>query len=117
MQQAATGGASVRLDGQHDTRHSIVADLISLIGHVEASLDLLEAAIACEAVAGSQDAGNAVVLDDVTPRYVRAKAALNTCNAGLGAALHLLLDNGTAIHPFGEGAAGRRHPVHSIPRA
>jgi hypothetical protein len=32
------------------------------------------------------------VLDDVTPRYVRANAALNACNAGLGVALHLLQD-------------------------
>jgi hypothetical protein len=31
-------------------------------------------------------------LDDVTPRYVRANAALSTCNAGLGVALHLVRD-------------------------
>jgi hypothetical protein len=53
-------------------------------------------AITTEAFSGNADlAANAVVPDDVTPCYVTASAALNTCNAGLGLALHGLLDNRT----------------------
>ena len=52
-------------------------------------MKLLEAAIARESAPGNQEAaGNVFVLDDVTPRYVKANAALNACNAGLGVALH-----------------------------
>jgi hypothetical protein len=36
------------------------------------------------------------VLDDVTPRHAKASAALKACDAGLGAALDLLLDSETA---------------------
>ena len=35
-------------------------------------------------------AANVVVLDDVTPRYLKAGAALKACDAGLGVALHFL---------------------------
>jgi hypothetical protein len=56
-------------------------------------MKLIESAITSEASLGNQEvAANIVVLDDVTPRYVRANAALNACNAGLGVALHLLQD-------------------------
>jgi len=47
-----------------------------------------------------------VVLDDVTPRYARATAALNACNIGLGAALHSLLD---ICEPVAEPPAGGSH--------
>jgi exonuclease VII small subunit len=35
-----------------------------------------------------------VVLDDVTPRYATASAALNTCRAELGHALQKLSESG-----------------------
>jgi hypothetical protein len=66
-------------------------------------MKLLETAIATESVPSNQDvAGNVFVLDDVTPRYVKANAALNACNAGLGVALQYLLDAGAAGHGTGE---------------
>jgi hypothetical protein len=83
-------------DAQNDSYPSIVSDLASLIEHVQASMKLLELAIARESSLGNQDvSANVFVLDDVTPRYVKANAALNACNAGLGIALHFLRDTKT----------------------
>ena len=45
--------------------------------------------------------GKVVVLDDVTPHYVRA-SALDACRAGLGVALHCL------VHTETSGKAGCR---------
>ena len=39
-----------------------------------------------------ESSANLIVLDDVSPRYMRAAAALQTCDANLGAALHSLMD-------------------------
>ena len=55
----------------------MVSDVRSLIEHVQASLRLIEQAIARETAPGSHEASaNVIVLDDVTPSYVRATAAL-----------------------------------------
>jgi hypothetical protein len=93
MQEAAGGGTSVETGGRDDNYRSIASDLASLIERVQASMKLIEAAIARETSAGNADtAADIVVLDDVTPRYVKAGAALEACDAGLGVALHFLLD-------------------------
>jgi hypothetical protein len=47
----------------------IVCDLISLVEHVQASINLIDGAIAREISLGDTDAANVVVLDDVTPQY------------------------------------------------
>ena len=58
------------------------------------SLRLIEQAIARETALGSQEASaNIIVLDDVTPPYVQATAALKACDANLAIALHSLLDS------------------------
>jgi hypothetical protein len=104
MQGAAGGGAPVECDGRNDNYDSIVSDLASLIEHVEASMKLIESVIAREAFPGSEDiAANVVVLDDVTPCYVRASAALNTC--------------GTSRHGTGGSGESDRRPARSIGRA
>ena len=69
-------------------------------------MKLLESAIARDAAPGVQEAANVVILDDVTPRYAQASAALSNCNAGLGVALHVLQDTRTARH--GTDATGGR---------
>ncbi len=103
MQAAADGTVPDPSGDRIDGHPSIVSELVSLIEHVQASMKQLEAAIAGESAAGSQDAaGNVFVLDDVTPRYVKANAALNACHAGLGVALHYLLDAGVPRHPAGD---------------
>ncbi|MDO9058043.1 MAG: hypothetical protein Q7U92_03340 [Bradyrhizobium sp.] len=103
MQAAAGGGTSNPSGHRNGGHHSIVSELVSLIGHVQASMKLLEVAISGEAAPGDLDApGNVFVLDDVTPRYAKANAALNNCNASLGVALHYLMDARTARHDAGD---------------
>src|SRR4051812_17328095 len=116
MQNTAAGDASIASEDQNNSHHSIVSDLLSLMEHVQASIALIEGALAREAALGSAELpANVVVLDDVTPRYMRTSAALSTCRAGLGVALHILLDARTAGHETG--AAGDRRALHSDGRA
>src|SRR5437763_7744010 len=101
MQNAADGGIVIepkdrnedRNEDRNDAYHSVVSDLVSLIDHVQASLMLIETAIAREISVGSPETANIIVLDDVTPPYMRATAALRACDANLAIALHSLLDS------------------------
>lgn len=118
MQRATGNGASIQSDGRNDDHHSIVSELVSLIEHIQAGTELLEAALARESALGNQEAAtNVVILDDVTPRYVKANAALNACSAGLGVALHLLLDTETSGHGTGRLAGSDHRPARSTGRA
>jgi len=88
MHNAAGGGTSARNEDLHD---AIVSDLMSLIAHVQASMQRIEQAVPDDVPLGYWETGtNIFVLDDVTPRYAGARAALKTCEAHLGAALLLL---------------------------
>jgi hypothetical protein len=92
MQNTADHG-SVQSDNRNDCYSSIVSNLGSLVEQVRANMKLIESAIANGASLGNQEAAaSIIVLDDVTPRYVRANAALNACNVSLGIALDLLRD-------------------------
>jgi hypothetical protein len=89
----AADHTSVQPSDPCDNTTAIISNLGSLVEQVGAMMKLIELTIASEASTSHQDvAANIVVLDDVTPRYVRANAALSTCNAGLGVALHLVRD-------------------------
>jgi len=92
MRNAATGGSSVQTEGEVDNHGSVVANLQSLIGHIQASIALAEAAVASEFCDGNQDAAADIFVLDVTPPYEKAHAALKASDAGLGAALQLILD-------------------------
>lgn len=88
-----------------DSRQLIAAELRSLIARIEISVRLIDAAMTSRdmepdddsailsAISGSTEI---VVLDDVTPRYAAASAALNTCRAELGHALQMLSESGDA---------------------
>jgi hypothetical protein len=78
--------------GEDNGFGAIVSDLISLVEHVEASIGLVDSAIARETSLGDPDAANVIVLDDVTPQYLKASHALKACSASLDAALQSLLD-------------------------
>jgi hypothetical protein len=118
MQAAPEGGVPSPSSDRNDGHHSIVSELVSLIEHVQAGMKQLEAAIARESAPGNQDsAGNVYVLDDVTPRYVKANAALNACNAGLGVALHCLLDAPATRHETSDFTASDRRPDRLTNRA
>ena len=83
-------------DGRPDASYrSVVADLESLVGRIQASLALVEMAIAREAAAGEEPA-DVFVLDDVTPPYEAVHVALKLSDERLIAALHFLRNAGTA---------------------
>jgi hypothetical protein len=108
MKNAAEGAVAVPTEGLADSFASIVSNLVSLIQQVQASIALIETAIDRESRACDQEiSANVVVLDDVTPRYAKATAALSTCNANLGVALRFLQDT-TTSGPKSSAAADRR---------
>jgi hypothetical protein len=117
MQQAASG-TPARSGDRNDRYRALVSDLESLADRVRASLNLIESVVAGESGAGQDEiVANVVVLDDVTPRYLRAKAALEACNAALGVALVGLRDTRTGRHD-GDAAAGRAiQPARLVDRA
>src|SRR5947209_6002891 len=102
MQNTTAGGTVIEPRERYEERnedrdnayHAVVSDLVSLIDHVQASLTRIESAIAREMSVGSPEtSANIFVLDDVTPPYRRATAALRACDANLAIALHSLLDS------------------------
>jgi hypothetical protein len=104
MQRALEQDASPAIDGRDDSFRSVVSDLVSLIGHVQASIELIETTVARESSPGAQDdGGDVVVLDDITPCYAAANAALLACNVSLSTALQSLLDASKQFR------AGERH--------
>jgi hypothetical protein len=94
MRKVAENNIAAGVIEGNEAYQSIVSDLVCLIGQVQASLSRIESAIACETSLAPTEAADAdiIVLDDVTPRYARAGAALKACDADLGAALKFLLD-------------------------
>ena len=91
MASAAADSFVARSDEGNDPYNLIVTDLVALIGHIQASLRLIESAIEREALLAEHDpASNIFVLDDITPRYIGASTALRACDTGLGIALRLL---------------------------
>jgi hypothetical protein len=99
MQNATGSGIVIEPDDRNHAHRSVVSDLVSLIEHVRASLKLIESAVAREISLGSQEtSADIIVLDDVTPPYVKATAALNACDAHLAIALRSLLDSKAADH-------------------
>ncbi|WP_315828540.1 hypothetical protein [Bradyrhizobium sp. SZCCHNG3015] len=102
MQNYAVTGPLVAAP-QSDSHQLIAADLRNLIAQVENSMRLIEAAMMHEA--GGEPAGSAdiIVLDDVTPRYATASAALDACKAELDLALQCMMD--TTAPAGGDAAA------------
>ena len=106
MQSAEGSGFSARSDDRNDGEGSIVSELVSLIEHVRASMKLIESAIAMEPAPGDPGTpANVVVLDDVTPRYQNARAALKACNTSLEVTPHLLRYSKTSPHGTDDSAA------------
>jgi hypothetical protein len=118
MQSAEGGGFSARSDDRNHGEGSIVSELVSLIEHVRARMSLIESAIAMEpALSDSGTSTNVVVLDDLTPRYQNARAALNTCTVSLEVTLHLLRDTKRSPHGTNESAAYELRSARLIGRA
>ena len=67
---------------RNDVYRAVVSDLVSLVEHVQKSLRLIEQTIARETSPGSpESSANIIVLDDVSPRYMKAGAALHACDS------------------------------------
>lgn len=96
MQNATTQDA-VPLDDRDEAFHMVVSELESLIDRVQVSMKLVETAQA-QPVHSDAEPADIVVLDDVTPLYTQASAALDACNASLTAALRFLIES-TATTP------------------
>ncbi|GLR91983.1 hypothetical protein [Bradyrhizobium iriomotense] len=77
-----------------DSRQLIAADLRSLIAQIDTSIRLIEAAITLEDTCDPSGSTDVFVLDDVTPRYATASAALGACRVGLDLALESLPGSG-----------------------
>jgi hypothetical protein len=115
MQNAAGDGVAQAPHDQNAAYRAVVSDLVSLVEHVQKSLRLIERTIAKETLpetlpetspetspGGPESSTNVIVLDDVSPRYMKAAAALQACDVNLGIALRSLLDSGDSD----PGAAG-----------
>jgi len=96
MQNSADRGLPAPSEGRNDSFASIISNLVSLIQNIEASIELIETAIDQGSHASDQENADIVVLDDVTPRYAKATAALSACKASLGATMEFLLDTKTS---------------------
>ncbi|MBR0975602.1 MULTISPECIES: hypothetical protein [Bradyrhizobium] len=75
----------------------IAADLRLLIVQVETSMRRIAAATDQEHGSDQEGSADVFVLDDVTPRYATASAALGACRAGLGHALECLSETGSTV--------------------
>ena len=94
MQNATGDGAAQATHDQNAAYRAVVFDLVGLVEHVQNSLRLIERTIDGEMQVGGPDSSaNIIVLDDVSPRYMRAVAALQACDVNLGTALRSLLDS------------------------
>ena len=110
MHSASDSG--VQSDGQNDNCSSVVSDLVSLIEHMQASMKMLEGAIARELPLAGQEIGdNVIVLDDITPCYLKANAALQACKARLGVALHALAGGGSPASRIVEFTTSQRRMI------
>ncbi|MBR0695546.1 hypothetical protein [Bradyrhizobium lablabi] len=95
MTNAAADDAATWPGEGHTPHNLIVSGLVALIGRVRASPQLIEAAIAREDLVAGHNAASLIVLDNVTPRYLKASVVLKACEAGLGVTLDMLRDSRT----------------------
>jgi ABC-type enterobactin transport system permease subunit len=113
MHNAAGNSFEIEARDRNDAYGAVVSDLVALIEHVRASLTLIEQAAVQETLLGNQEScAEFIVLDDVTPRYLKAAAALSACDANLGIALHSLQESNTSQRGTRELAS--RQPALSI---
>jgi hypothetical protein len=64
---------------------AVILDLVGLIEHVQSGLRRIEETIARETSPGGPESSTGViVLDDVSPRYMKAAAAVQACDVNLG---------------------------------
>jgi len=92
-----------------DSHQLIAADLRSLIAQIETSMRQIEVMMSQADKGEESGSADVFVLDDVTPRYATATAALGACKAGLDLALRCLSESGKSAETAT--AAVRRPPL------
>lgn len=85
-----------------DSHELIAAELRSLIARIDIGMRLIDAAMTPDDMGPEDDnailgSTEIVVLDDVTPRYAAASAALNSCRAELDRALRKLSQSDNSV--------------------
>jgi hypothetical protein len=76
MRKTASKRVTVPHQAGHDAAESLIKELQSLFERVQAASCAINTAIALERAAGSADSDTDVILlDDLTPRYLRANSA------------------------------------------
>ena len=80
-----------------ESRELIAADLRMLISQIETSTRRTATAMDQEHGSDPEGSADVFVLDDVTPRYAMAIAALDACRAGLGHAVNCLSETGSTV--------------------
>jgi hypothetical protein len=80
-----------------ESRQLVAADLRLLISQIEASMRRIATAMDQEHGSDPEGSADVFVLDDVTPRYATASAALDACRAGLGHALECLSEANSTV--------------------
>jgi hypothetical protein len=128
MRDASADGVA-QAEDYNNVNHALVSDLVSLIKHVHNSLQLIKQTIARETSIGSLESStNVIVLDDVSPHYMKVAAALQGCDVNLGIAVRSLLDtnnsdcsaaSGPALSVIGaqrRPSAANAHPDLFAPR-
>ncbi|KRQ99547.1 hypothetical protein CQ12_35205 [Bradyrhizobium jicamae] len=94
--QNATGDGIAQAPHDPDAAcRGVVSDLVGLIEHIQRSLRLIEHTIARDTSPGSPESSiDLIVLDDISPRFTKAAAAVQACDVNLGIALRSLLGSG-----------------------
>ena len=81
-----------------ESHQLIAADLHTLISQIETSMRRIATAMDQEHGSDPEGSADIFVLDDLTPRYATAIAALDACRgAGLGHALECLSEAGSTL--------------------
>jgi hypothetical protein len=110
MRNVALDSLAARHESPNEGIRSAVSDLVSIVEQVQSSMRAIEAAIVREAASNNpQPDSSIVILDDLTPRYLEAIAALSACDVKLGLALEFLLDATRSRQ--GSAMSGRPDPV------
>jgi hypothetical protein len=94
MQNAAGDDVAQTPHDPNAAHPAVVSDLVSLAEHVQTSLRLIEQTIAAETSPGSPESStNIIVLDDVSPRYMKGCRRMQACDVNLGITLRSLLNS------------------------
>jgi hypothetical protein len=90
MREATDYSIFLAHHGQQDATSLLLSDFLSLMQRVQTSIKFNDLALAVVGLENNDLDGDLFILDDLTPRYAIANAALNVCNTVLGNAFSRL---------------------------